>query len=239
MLDAWACQLDPKGIGCPVYYRERDQLRVLAGALLAIASCEPSGHAAVAGEMANALVAAGILRDYQGAAVAAAYAAPGWRSIILAPAGAGKTRMAAGLVAVGAQLGACRWVYLVQNQQLAAQTADQFSTWIPRMVAELGDCDWVARCGTYGTMELGALEEAHGLIVDEVHLAGAPTRAAAIARARAAEFRCGLSATPLLRQDAGNAHVIGLLGPVRYSISPEELIGTGCLARGKFIKVHL
>jgi superfamily II DNA or RNA helicase len=188
--------------------------------------------------MAGQLEEAGLLRDYQAEAVTAAFTAPAWRSIVQAPAGSGKTHMAAGLVAVGAQLGICRWVYLVQNQGLAEQTRRKFETVIPEMVAVVGECDWRMVCGSYGTIG-DAVEEAQGLIVDECHLLAAPTRAAAVARAMTAEFRCGLSATPLLRQDAGNALVIGLLGPVRFSLDPEAVIAAGNLAQGRYHVVEL
>lgn len=239
-LDCWSQQLAPDGKACKVWWRDTpNAMRVLAGALLAIDSNNtPSQHAGFVEELAGWLEQAGLLRGYQCQAVVAALAAPAWRSIVQAPAGSGKTHMAAGLVAVGAQLGICRWAYVVQNIGLARQTQSKFEMVIPEMMRVLGECDWRVACGSYGTIG-DAVDDAQGLIVDEVHLVAAPTRAAAVAKAGTAEFRCGLSATPLLRQDPGNALVIGLLGPVRFSLDPETVIASGNLAQGHFHTVRI
>jgi superfamily II DNA or RNA helicase len=228
----WSRQFDPHGKGRSVFKRQDDEtLLVLTGALIALRpeDCVPAEAATPCVEPLR-----GLLRDYQADAVAAAYSALLWRSIVQAPGGAGKTHIAAGIVAMGVQHGISEWLYLVQNRELAAQTQRVFDSTIPQMAELLGGGDLAVTCASYGTVPDEALRRAQGLIIDEVHGEAARTRAAVVAQAESVRFRCGMSATPLLRQDAGNALVVGLLGPVVYMIDPDVLIREGHLAQGRF-----
>lgn len=240
-LKRWANQLSPDGRGMQVWKRGRGEIECMAGALLAALQprAETPPQIAWVLESLPRLTEAELLWPEQERAVRAAWANPWGRGIISSPTGSGKTRMCAATMAVGAILGVWRWSYLVTNQELAAQSSKQFRALVPQMIDALGeDCDWECHCSSYGTAG-GALETCQGLLVDEVHSAAAATRSSVVARAGEAVFRLGLSATPLLRQDAANALVVGLLGPVCHSVSPEELIAHGRISRGRFTVVSL
>jgi len=230
-LSMWAAQYDPAGFGCAVFVRNASEtMRVMVGALLSVR--ETDWDAPQVEELVERLVEAEFLRVYQADAVLAALVAPHWRSIVQAPGGAGKTHIAAGIIAVGAVAGICEWLYLVQNRELAAQTQRVFDKVLPAMLQVLGDADATVTCASYGTAPVASLRAAQGLLVDECHGVCAPTRAKVIGSMKSVLFRCGLSATPLLRQDSGNALVIGLLGPVCYTIKPARLVSEGYLAKG-------
>jgi superfamily II DNA or RNA helicase len=214
-----------------------EELYVLTGVLLEVLT-ERDWEDGPGCEEAKQLKAAG-LRDYQVAAVKAAWKAPYWRSLLELPPGAGKTHIAAALVATGAVMGLGSWAYLVTNASLADQTQRKFEKLIPQMLEALDGGDVEYFCTSYGTADHAHLATVDGLIVDECHLSVAPTRSKVVARAERAVFRCGLSATPLLRQDAGNAMVIGLFGPVRYRVMPALLQAAGVLSKGHFHTVCL
>jgi len=186
------------------------------------------------------LVAAGILRGYQGSAVSAAVGAWGGRGIIQAPTGSGKTYIAAAIVTcIGG-----RWLYVVQNKELAAQTEQSFLKVIPRMCAHLYGDDEVqldlpsVRCCSYGGIKhLTSDVPLKGLLVDECHGASAKTRADALVGALA-EWHLGLSATALDRQDRKNGLVVGLLGPIIYQIDSKTLEDAGALSPGKVVRLE-
>ena len=228
ILEEWACQLDPKGSGIAVALRiGPEHLQALSGAILSLPWChetQPPPDVLQEAARATQLQAAGILRPFQAEAAAEALRAPWGRSIVTAPTGAGKTYIAAGIIACGPF---DDWTYVVQNQELAAQTGRKFADLIPQMREVLGLPARRVRCVSYA--DLGPTD---ALICDEVHGAAAATRADALARCGAL-FRCGLSATPLDRCDAGNAHVVGLFGPSVYSISIAVLEREGFLASSR------
>jgi superfamily II DNA or RNA helicase len=238
MLLRWTRQLCPHGRAMKVSRRPtRGELFVLTGALLEVLKdwhWEPGPGC----EEASRLGAVG-LRDYQIAAVQAAWKAPHLRSLLELPPGAGKTHIAAALIATGAAMGLGSWAYLVTNVSLADQTQQKFNGLVPKMLEALGGADVEYCCSSYGIVDEAALTAADGLIVDEVHQVAAPTRSSVVAKATRAVFKCGLSATPLLRQDAGNAMVIGLFGPVRYRVEPAQLQAAGVLSKGHFHVVCL
>ena len=121
------------------------------------------------------LVDANILREYQGHAVSAAVGAWGGRGIIQVPTGGGKTHVAAGIIScIGG-----RWLYVVQNKELAAQTEASFLKVIPTMCAHLYSDDEVTmslpsvRCCSYGDVtRLVGDVPLKGIIVDECVPAG-------------------------------------------------------------------
>jgi len=189
---------------------------------------------------AGCLREAEFLRSYQAEACVAALSAHWRRGIIEAPTGSGKTRIAAGIISLGILHGVTRWVYLVQNKNLALQSSKSFEELVPKMLLRLYQAeprhrptpDYKVACGSYETTQPDILASAGGLIVDEVHSVASRTRMQAMAPCRA-HIRIGMSATPLLRQDAGNALVAGVFGPVVYKIGMEVLQKAGHLAKGK------
>lgn len=197
---------------------------------------------AQAGSLAGALVSWGLLRPYQGEAVAALLGAPLGRGIAHVATGGGKTRIIGAMMGLASLMGGTRWLYVVGNKQLCAQSAGE----LERVAEEAGR---IARESTLlgararggGELELTVSTYAgvargeadyHGIVVDEVHQAGARGRARALADV-VALYRLGLSGTPLDRQDWRNALVIGLTGPVVYTADLATLTAGGFLSPGK------
>jgi superfamily II DNA or RNA helicase len=146
--------------------------------------------------------------------------------------GGGKTRLAAAICALGASYGQGRWLYLVRNKELAGQSEKEFEELLPRMCEVTGALGPSLTATTYAGVAKLDDNEFDGVIVDEVQDLPAPTRAREYARAKS-DWKIGLSGTPLDRQDAGNALVIGLTGPVVHRVSLEELTEAGFLSRGR------
>jgi len=165
------------------------------------------------------------------------------RGLIWAPTGSGKGTIAVGI----AQAIPCRWLFLVHRLDLVEQQAARYESITGLQAGRIGDgrvslpdgCRFIV--ASFQTMHaahkrgqgeaLRVLEEAEGLMVDEVHSLPADTYAAVTRRAVNAYYRVGMSATPLARGDGRNLMTIGGLGPVIYRIRPEELIRLGLLAR--------
>lgn len=192
------------------------------------------------GEMVEALVEVELLRGYQGEAVEAALGGGLGRGIVSLACGGGKTRIAAGVIACAAAAGMDRWLYVVSNEQLAAQAGRGFESLVPQMLKELGAAEPAGAqcmCMTYAGLEKGEWPgveggaDVHGILVDEVHQCGATGRARALAGV-SGWYRLGMSATPLERQDWRNAMVVGLTGPVVYSKGMGEMMEEGWLAKG-------
>jgi len=180
----------------------------------------------------------GLLWEHQAFATCAGLLAPYGRGILAVPTGGGKTRICVACVAVGAKvLGIDSWVYLAPNQGLVEQTEGAFDELLESMCNLIGTNPPRITCCTYGAASKN-IDGCGGLLVDEVHGAAAPTRAKVLMSC-AATWRVGLSATPLLRQDARNTLVIGLLGPVCYEIGLRALEEAGCIARGKVTRLIL
>ena len=244
-LSDWARQHSPSGKdGLRLWVRtEPEELEGLAGAFIsALGLTQPFRDDVVRHVItaSNELVATGLLRKYQGKAVREALLAPWWRSVLDMAPGAGKTYVCAGIQAVGLGLGMERWAYVVLNRELAAQSERKFRELIPGMLGVLGaDASlWRCVCGSYGQLK-DKITKAEAILVDECHGLAARTRWSVFAKAEQAFFRCGLSGTPLLRQDAGNALVLGLLGPVAYRIAATDLVKLGVLARGNYTLVSV
>jgi superfamily II DNA or RNA helicase len=237
-LDAWTEGLGKGKGGCPVYLWEgKDRLAILGGALPVALGAEavgrlgvPSGETAfVVRANARRLASAGLLRDYQADAVCAALMAPGGRAVVDMVMGGGKTHVSAGLAAAAGG----RWLYLVQNKELAAQSERAFGEALDAMNAVCTDVEEVGSlvATTYaGIKKLGSCVY-DGVIVDECHGISAPTRAVAYAAVKAF-WRVGLSGTPLDRQDTKNGLVLAMLGPVAYRIGLEQLTADGYLSSG-------
>lgn len=123
-----------------------------------------------------------------------------------------------------------RWLYLAPNEELAQQTEDAVGEAVSRAGSKLV-------CRSFGSVTQLELEEAEGLLIDEVHTLGAKGRALVVAGASNAEMRIGLSATALDRQDQGNSLVIGLTGPIIFSLGCEVLVDRGVLAKGHVTRI--
>jgi superfamily II DNA or RNA helicase len=164
-----------------------------------------------------------VLRDYQAEAVLAATQAPLMCGIIKAPTGAGKTRIAAGIMGtVGG-----RWLLSAPSQGLLLQ--------LRKSIEELElPLDFQMELLSFGQLEQA---EGHydGLICDECHRIAAKSWAENTTSVDSA-YRVGLSATPLKRSDPFNAVVVGLLGPLVYDIELPLLQGEEYLAKGKIVR---
>lgn len=251
-IDNWAFGLTPKGAARPVYmWRAPGELQVLGGVLSLLAEAEvvrgeiPHDFSpAVIRCFADHLVDEGIVRDYQADAAVAALCAPFGRGLVEVAMGGGKTYISALIAVLGATVGRGRWLYLVQNKELAQQSLRSFEACVPQMSEALvelgGDCERRLRrepavldATTYAGIRRDAVGGCYdGILVDECHLLPAPTRCVPFASV-AASWRIGLSGTPLDRQDGANPMVIGLLGPVRFRITIDELESRGFLSRGR------
>jgi len=236
-LDAWSAGLDLRGVGCPVYFWASETvMEVLTGALAAIMpktildNCGfPSGGTrSVVQANAARLEKGGFLRDYQAEAVSVGLEATMGRCVLDVFMGGGKTRIAAGLAAAAGG----RWLYLVQNKELARQSEQSFSELLGPMAQVCADVEQPQICATtYAGIKKLDDRCFDGVIVDECHCISAPTRALAYAAVRA-PWRIGLSGTPLDRTDNRNALVIGFLGPIAYTIGLEQLAKEGHLSSG-------
>lgn len=160
------------------------------------------------------------LRPYQENAVRAALDAPFGCGILQAPTGSGKTYIALGIAAAAGG----RWMYVVHGRDLVQQ-AREFFTGAREEVPNQIEC-----MGWADARRVVRRRDWEGIIVDEVHQAGSPRRLEVLEGFRGAR-RVGLSATPLERAKC-NAAVVGMLGPVVFSIEPDVLVGGGSLSQG-------
>lgn len=217
----------------PWVRRELDSIEMLTGIMALLVGREAVG---LMGPIADgqlvdtrnvylkalALEDAGLLRWYQRDAVIAGLRSWAGRAIIQAPTGAGKTRVAVGLMA----LGGGDWVYLAPNEELAVQTQREVDVLYGQMKGA-----GKVTCLSYGTLTSAKCEGVTGAVCDEVHRIGCSTMARALAQL-SCQFRIGLSATPLMRQDGRNSIVVGIIGPVVYTIDIKRLEADGYIAQG-------
>lgn len=236
-LSLWSRGKDVMSRGMATYVLEEDTLWVLGGLLSVLLRegildlGEVSAWPQVGPELSS--VRDGLLRmlrPYQADSVCAGIGADLGRGLIEVPTGGGKTYIAAGLAAAGAATGMYRWLYLAPNGELAAQTDRTFREVLGSFGKALGSPPAEIKCTTYTKCDRFGLEF-DGIIGDECHRLACRTYCLPFSRLRA-RWRIGLSGTPLDRQDAGNALVIGLLGPVLYKIGLNVLEREGHLTRG-------
>ena len=179
----------------------------------------------------------GELRDYQEAAVLAAFGAE--QGVIVAPCGSGKTTIALALIA------RCDQPALVLVGSL-----DLLEQWTERVRAHLGV--EASRCAE-GRMEIGnvtiatvqsardparlaALRDRFGLVLlDECHHTPAQTFADLVS-AFPARFRFGVTATPT-RADGLETLTGHYLGPVAHTVATSELVDAGHLVRPTYVTV--
>lgn len=234
-LVAWSRTIDP--VGCYAFKRDKEgKYKVLAGAAVALGlwTERPAARETVWPACLR-LLEFELLRPYQAEAGFAALTAPAGHSILDVGMGGGKTRIAAGLAALGAALGYPRWLYLVQNQELAKQSETSFAQLLPPMTALLHtEAELLAT--TFSQVRKLGDRTFDGVIVDECHSLPAATRALGFARARS-RFKTGLSGTALDRLDSHNALTVAMLGPVAYQAKVDLLEQGGFLTRGQVVKL--
>jgi hypothetical protein len=235
----WSQGLDPKGKGQNVYLEAGAGLRVLGGALVAAAQAgaitarfEPviDGEGLV--DKVQALIDAKLLRGYQAVSAGRVIAAPAGRCVVDMAMGGGKTRVATGIAALGSSYGHPRWLYLVRNKELAAQSEKTFRELLTSMCEAVGSDGAELLSTTFAGVAKLRDRVFDGVVVDECQDLPAPTRARGYVQAKPI-WRVGLSGTPLDRQDAGNALMLALLGPVVHRVTLEELTDEGFLSRGR------
>lgn len=223
------------------YQMVKGRLFVLTGALLSTKLLESEDNllddekTKVDGWL-SAAKEAGILRDYQADAVLSALNCPLGRGIIKAPPGAGKTRICAGIVALGAMLGLPRWHYVVKNNELASQAKEEIESTTDMLLEICGQNS--TPCAFSASSFAKMPKQVDGLLVDECHGLAARTRAEAYAGTSSA-YRIGLSGTPLDRSDDKNNLVLGLLGPIVYEINRDKLVELNCLAASTVHQVKI
>jgi superfamily II DNA or RNA helicase len=165
------------------------------------------------------------LWKHQAQAIRAALMAPLGRGIIEVPTAGGKTRIAAALGAIGGG----QWLYVAPNTELLKQAEETF---VEANVIQGDSVEWYWT--TYSQLyDDGDPGEYRGVIFDECHRVAADTWAQGAANIRRSDYRIGLSGTPLDRCDDKNTLVIGLTGPICFTVDLKELQRLGRLAKGE------
>lgn len=175
------------------------------------------------------------LRPYQSAALNAWARAR--RGILELPPGAGKTEI---LIAATQEI-AAPWLVLVNRRSLVEQTIRRFQIW---GVNDIGYLLGQERIKVATVQSVAAalrrkegapvevVHNAGALCADEVHGFAARDAWNVAMCTHSAEWRLGLSATPIWRGDRRDAFTVGAFGPVVYSVSMRELVENGFLAEG-------
>ena len=240
-----------ESLGCQVWAAKGNgddkpgELYVMLGAMLEMglvselkdsALFDPAEASAIR-DAADALVAAGHLRDYQGRMAAEALLAPYARGILACPPGGGKTRICAAICVIGGLVGLKRWHYVVTNNELANQAITEIKNLLDPMLEIFSAKEMGLKLritsSSYAKLHKVVTE---GLLVDECHTLSADNRTKRYAQCKT-KFRLGLSGTPLDRMDSRNARTIGLLGPIVTNISRQELVAMGYLAPSQVKKL--
>jgi superfamily II DNA or RNA helicase len=125
-------------------------------------------------------------------------------------------------------LGWVDWVYAVGNRELAVQAEKELRETDVAVREIVGDGPRLQlRAMTYAGLD-GL--DVDGLLIDECHNLVPRTRSIPYTGAKST-FRIGMSGTPLDRAQ-GNAVLVGLIGPIVYSVGVADLIADGALANG-------
>jgi len=177
------------------------------------------------------------LRPYQREAVDRILAVK--RGIIQAPPGAGKSAIIGGILAATPRK--C-WLVLVHRRLLETQLTAQLCRYGVSGVGALEAAGTTARVvvstwqSVYAHHKRGAawiirlLASIDGVCVDEVQCAPSPCLSSLLEQTNT-EYRVGLSATPLLRQDGRNKWTLGFFGDVAYRIEAPGLADAGALSK--------
>jgi len=178
------------------------------------------------------------LRDYQKQAVEAALTKT--RGIIQMPTGAGKSLVAAGIIASVP----CRWLVIVPQSDLLEQFAKHIRERLGEEPGIIGDGQWNPARITVATFQTLArrmskakdkrayefMASVQGMITDETHQAASGTFSFVCSKAINAYYRVGISATPLDRSDKKSVFVIAQLGGIIHRTTSAELRARGYLA---------
>ena len=161
------------------------------------------------------------------------------RGIIHFPTGSGKTVLAAAIV----DRVPGDWLLLFHRRHLRDQTKEEFTCFgidsvksFTSLTSERGRvtvATWqgLRRRLLRGDKRALPLLMVKGLIVDECHTSASPEFAALLELFENAEYRIGLSATPLLREDGLSKATRDFFGPVLNRIDAPELVEKGVLAK--------
>ena len=162
------------------------------------------------------------------------------RGIVWAPTGAGKGHIACAI----AYSVPGHWVYMVHRGNLADDVAarwDRLTMGLEPPAGYVTQGRWrPGKRFTVATLQtlyanirkqrfLDLAERTVGIVVDEAHTCPAKTFAAVVRGFERAGYRIGLSGTPLDRTDQRSAYAVGLLGPIVYRVSAEELSDAGVI----------
>lgn len=210
-----------------------DTLRAAASALHDIAAWADGAGIRLEGDPRDAWAmkpSAGLeplgLRDYQLQAIGA-WEASRRRGVLVLPTGAGKTRIAIGVMRSTGLPSAV----LCPTRALARAWVEQLAAWFEEPIGMVGDGVRRIERNTVMTFEsafrcMDELGDRFGLlVVDEAHHFGSGRRVEAL-EACAATARLGLTATAPDRESVSATMLEEVVGPVVYEISFGELVGT-------------
>ncbi len=154
------------------------------------------------------------------------------RGLLKLPTGAGKSVVVAGI----AKALKCSHLILVHKAHLVedlARTLHHFlKEDIGRVHGTANDYNKRIVCATFKSLYsrpelLTFIQSRESVMVDECHVLPALTHFAVMLNTLNAYYRFGLSATPLLREDERDIHTVGLLGPIIYEVTNQELYTKG------------
>lgn len=181
------------------------------------------------------------LRDYQEHAVEAVLENDG--GIIGLPTGTGKTITALNLIHL-LRVERGRAIVLVHTKELLYQWADEIREHLGVEPGIVGDGKFsegpvtVAIMQTLDSKGVSALEEDYGVVIfDECHRTSAAETFHEIGMALGCQYRVGLSATPWRRVEGEELYIEGAIGDVVASVTAEEMIDKGYLAKPIFSEI--
>lgn len=167
------------------------------------------------------------------------------RGTVKAPTGSGKTEM---MVAI-TRRAPCEWIMMTHRTELVTQFAERYHLRTGETAGTFASGVWkrgscnvtvatfqaVFRSARQKPNKRGDLprlvEAVRGLLIDEVHGQSAATYYRGTQLFEHAYFRFGFSGTPLHRGDEDALLTIGAVGPVVATVSYQELVDAGVLAR--------
>ena len=167
------------------------------------------------------------------------------------PTGSGKTEIAIAL----ANSVKGEWLFLVHRATLADQAAERYKQRTGKTAGRVRGGTWTglrkSERFTVATFQSlwrhrnkpivrDMLSQIRGIIVDEAHTAAAKTYHELIMQTVKANYRIGLSGTPLNRTDNKSAFVVSALGPPIFKLEAGELIDKGVIAKPNItmVKIH-
>lgn len=186
------------------------------------------------------------LRDYQMEAI---FAAKKWhRGIFHHATGAGKTEL---MIALG-ELYPVRWLILVNEKTLLAQTRKRWAERTGEVVGQIGDGVWnpkritVAMWQSVRKAMRSRLKEHKAFFAsilavaaDECHGVASKSLRYIFSHLPNAYYRYGFSGTPFGRSDKKSVYVIGCIGPRIHRVRAVDLIDREVLARPKITLVEV